>query len=91
MSFDFKFGRRSYIPPRFLEIKPKPNYVRLYNGCRVHLHSKNGTYTVLSYTHLHAKITCQVWRNHKSWGIRQEDYKIIPRSDIKCLYDHGRG
>ena len=91
--FDIKFGRQGYIPARFFEINPSVlnpiRYVRLYKDSRVHLHSKNGVYIVTSYSNHMADITCQRWKNEKLWGQRQEDHKIIHRSDIKCHYGGG--
>ena len=90
--FEFKFGRRGYIPIYLLNPPPRviSTNIPLFIGCRVHLHSRNGTYIVHYYNERHVNITCQTWKSKKERGQRAYDHEIVSRSDIKCLHGHDK-
>jgi len=90
--FEFKFGRRNYIPIYLLNPPPIviSTNVRLYNGCRVHLNSRNGTYVVDSYTEHTVTITCKKWIDEFYRNQRPFSRLVLHRSDIKCLHGHDK-
>jgi hypothetical protein len=75
--------RETYLVNKQIAEMHKPKALKLFGkGDKIHLHSRNGIYEVVSYNDHTIIVTCKKWQNEPN---RCDHTRTVPSCDFKCV------